>query len=128
MGVVVMGVVVTGCPKKNHYDSQLPKSPPKTNHCLHDDCGWPGQAHGGFRAASKIQVRSKQGVYRMKTHSISLAILTSLEALETFPIQQLPLQSPPSSSGSLDKPWHEYYKYLFILKEMGFKQIHWVKD
>ena len=32
MGVVVMGVVVTGCPKKNPYDSQLPKSPPKTYH------------------------------------------------------------------------------------------------
>ena len=34
MGVVVMGVVVTGCPKKNPYDSQLPKSPPKTYHWL----------------------------------------------------------------------------------------------
>ena len=34
MGVVVMGVVVTGCPKKNPYDSQLPKSPPKTYHWI----------------------------------------------------------------------------------------------
>ena len=29
MGVLRMGVLVTGCPEKNHYDSHTPKLVPK---------------------------------------------------------------------------------------------------